>query len=243
MTNPRFCHLLVPLALLAPSLLLAGNPQRVLLSTADGGWGADAMVSGSKTHTARPIGDGPWLGPKDAGARRKVYLRFDLKDVPRDRIAAARLKLTIAEMDLTDGGLSAGLGYRVFGLNDGVRPGSDGRLGEDWPEAAITYDNAPANVHDERTVSVGAGVDRGGQARTLGESVLQGSLFSVGQSFTMLDSSGDPRVLDFLRADTNGHVTFIITRVQGSSANTLTFAARENPRGLPAPKLEIDLLP
>ncbi len=201
------------------------------------------MVTGSKTLTARPLGGGAWLGPKDAGARRKVYLRFDLKNVPLERIAAARLKLTIAEMDLTDAGLSEGLGYRIFGLNDGARPEANGRLGEDWPEMLITYDNAPANVHDERTVSLGAGVDRGGQARTLGESVLQGSVFAAGQSFTMLDSAGDPRLLDFLRADTNGHVTFIITRVQGSSANTLTFAARENPRGLPAPTLEIDLLP
>ncbi len=243
MPYPRLLRNLVPCLLLSTGpVLFADSLSRKVLSTADGGWGADAQVNGTTQATHQNFGGSQIIAAKDGGARRKIYLRFDLKGVPLDRIAAARLRLTIASMDLTQSAQVDGITFRVFGLNDGARAGA-ARLGEDWPEMEITYGNAPANVHDERMASVGAGIERGGQARILGQSTLQGSLFSVGQSFTLLDSVGDPRVLNFLRADTNGHVTFIITRVRGSPDDNLLFAAREHTRGHAPPTLELDFHP
>ncbi len=234
-------------------LLRAQDP--VVLTTASGTNGADTYIqfgvpdSNLSTQTAIVVKYG---GNNTATTNRKIYLRFDTASLQKPA-AAAKLDLTVA---LNNGGGSGAAAVpnaqnftlAIYGLNDGATAGN-GFLGEDWAETALTWNNAPANI----VSGAGAGnaVREGTSTTDGGEATLLGS-FNVTdvQSAGILAMALEGQTLvDFLNADTDGLVTFIITRTgwslgQGSPTTTqgnsnLTFHSKEGTNPAFAPTLTV----
>lgn len=188
------------------------------------GFGTAAETSNFGTSTLLQVKN----QADDAGEfNRKGYIRFDVSGVDKDRLVSGEFSVSIPD-PASGAGSDAGTNwtFNVFGLNDGV--------GEDWDELGITWDNAPANIDDGSLMGSGA---------TL-----------LGQLDPTITGRGDGEVLtlnslalrEFLLADSDGLVTFIVTRVEGeSSGNTVVhaFASRENSDESLHPSLKLTLTP
>jgi hypothetical protein len=152
-------------------------------------------------------------GPRGSARLQKTYIRFQL---PGDvqQVTDARLEL-FSTRDGADSGT-----FQVYALREAADYGTntrtnEQRLDEMWDEFQITYNNAPANVDSGTSNSLNATY-----AGLLGKFHPQRNKGTV----VALDST--TALIDFLNADTNGSVTFIIV----SSASTSkfgTFASRE----------------
>jgi hypothetical protein len=221
-----------------PCAFAQSAPRVFTTTTADAPWGADTTVQrGDERGRPSPPQD---LQAKNHGAFRKAYLRFGTGTLPPARLSHARLTLTVQLMELTDKALIDGVTFRVYGLNDGASYGA-GRLGEDWDVREINWKNAPANdLKSDFAVRVGGALADGGQARLLGTFNVNLSTHRVGTPFVALDSAQEPRLLEFLRQDRNGHVTFVLTRITGHSSDNLTFVSGRHRDRLQAPTLSLE---
>jgi hypothetical protein len=164
----------------------------------------------------------------------KGYVRFDLSGLRPDDLQGAQLSLqmnanSVSVRDWT---------INVFGLRE--RPGGygNGKLDEFWAESAITPANAPGNNLTSGGGAYVPGVDSAG--------VLSAQTVYLGQLFTRQRISEElvlssPALAEFLRADTNGVVTLILTREQfdDDSGRTLLVASGENTEVALRPKLRI----
>lgn len=126
------------------------------------------------------------------GFNRKAYLRFDLSGVT-EPINDAALRLTLD----TQGEPPVSFNYRVFGLRDNDR----GDRPDGWVETGLTWNNAPANA-----ISSANGLTRS-RVQDLGTFSVS-STDIAGQVYQF----AGPRLMAFLRADSNRLVTFIIVR-------------------------------
>ncbi len=177
-----------------PSLASRGSAGFHVITTARG-TGADAYIDGGSANTN--FGTSDTLLQKGQSGIRKVYVRFDISGIPKP-LKFASLELTV----LT----AATRMLSVYGLNDGTTDG-EGRLGEDWSETAITWNNAPAHATSLDPVQ-GAGTENGGESQLLRQAEFEIAINPSGTGKVVL--SGDT-LLDFLNADTDGRVTFILT--------------------------------
>lgn len=203
--------------LLTASGCFAQNP--ITLTTASGTRGADAFVQFG--NAGANFGAAPELVVKYGGndtaiTNRKFYLRFDLSDL-NAAISDASLNLTVG---LNNGGSTnttpQNFTLNLYGLNDGATAGGD-VLGEDWDEATLNWDNGPANI----VTGTGAGnsVKTGTATLDGGEASLIGSFSVSSEDSTgaiVLAASG-PSLVEFLNSDTDGQVTFIVTRTGWTS--------------------------
>lgn len=192
-----------------------------------------------------------WGGSDTSGSNRKSYIRFDSSAVTGS-VLSATLNLIVS---VNNGGGSNPLNpdpqsftLNVYGLNDGATAGG-GKLGEDWAESSITWDNAPANIASGtgagQLVSTGSGTANGGQAVFLGQLDI-----TTSDSVGAVVSFSNAALVNFLNTDTNGVVTIIIS-AQGwtggggtssqSSAN-LGFAPKESTT-YAAPSLSVVTVP
>jgi hypothetical protein len=190
----------------AVTLWSAASAQAIPITTADGD-GADASVMlmgavdsnfGSEPllHVTRQMTVDPQF----------TYLRFDLSGIS-DPIVGAQVELARTE-----------LGYgsvNFFGLNDEA-------AGNDWDEASITWDTAPARS--------GGGLDA--------------SLITPLGGFGGVSPPGaeiftTPALLAFLNADTDGLVTLILGATLQIQPGGV-FASKEN-AGYFAPTLNLTL--
>ncbi|HYE20062.1 MAG TPA: DNRLRE domain-containing protein [Tepidisphaeraceae bacterium] len=191
-----------------------GSSAGAAIVTTGFGQGADNFVQAgvpttNQTPTAADV-TVKWGGSTGApGATdRKAYFRFDLSEIT-DPVTAAAMALTVS---INNGGTTntstQGFTFNVYGLNDGSTTGG-GRLGEDWGENTITWNNAPANLTTSgNQMSVGTGTVDGGQAVLLGTFAVSAA---NGPGSQMIAVSGQP-LIDFLAADTNDLVTLMVTR-------------------------------
>ncbi|MCA9238129.1 MAG: PEP-CTERM sorting domain-containing protein [Planctomycetales bacterium] len=155
---------------------------------------------------------------EDGTTNDLVFLRFDTSSLTG--AAGSALNLTWYR---SDG--STGKTLSLWGINDGSADDVA------WDEAAITYDTAPAMAPDGMDVMTEVGLahtdddihDLKSASLTLlvadqayGPQV-EGDLYSF--SSAALDT--------FLNADTNGIVTFLITRNTNTSSNQARFTAKE----------------
>ena len=134
---------------------------------------------------------------------RKAYLRYDLSSIPMYEV------ITSASLDLTFiAGAGAGLAgtntFEVFGLNDGVP-------GETWGEAAINWNNAPANAAGGAAITA--------TASSLGTFTLLGQTGNV----NFFGAGGDAVKTFLENSVSNDLVTFIIVRLNDSVNNTQTY--------------------
>jgi hypothetical protein len=98
-------------------------------------------------------------------------------------------------------------------------------LGEDWSPAETRWENAPANDPASTTgVKTGADTAAGGQAELLGSFIVPKST-ADGATLTILEGE---KLVAFLNADTNGIVTFIITKKNVHANDAVQFASAEH---------------
>lgn len=122
---------------------------------------------------------------------RRAYLGFDLSDVAEKKIAAAELSLCFAPTGLGFSSRIPDATFKVYGVKDGPE--------DEWSEAELKWDNAPAC----------------GETSTLADEtklVLLGS-FVIPQgeeSATVVIS--DRALSEFLNADSNRLATMLVVR-------------------------------
>lgn len=176
---------------------------------------ADAFVQANAATTN--FGSDAELLAKNQGASfsRKSYIRFDVSGVDFET-GTAELRLMQPDPIRDFGGNANNLDYsfRVFGLNDGD-------AGENWLEAGINWNNAPAN-------------DGSNGDSVLGNATLLDTFSLTGRGVDggeiLLDSDA---IADFINADSDGLVTFILTRIDPQTSDSVVhiFNSRETGAG------------
>lgn len=156
---------------------------------------ADGFVKSDDTFT-----DNSQLQVKNASGTnvRKTYVQFDVSGAP-EPLADAELQFTVASSAGGTTDPNRVWGFNVYALNDGNDQ-------ENWTEGSFTYNTAPGNDLTD------------GGAADAAEATLVGnfSLTGTGTPGEVIRIS-DTRLVDFLSQDTDGKVTFIITRADAES--------------------------
>lgn len=195
----------------------------VNLSTSEGR-GRDAYVQSSAKETTGP--ETLLLVKNSLGLthRRKAYMAFDLEALGKTQIQDARLELTIMPSNLGFASSVPDATFVLYGLRDESRDG--------WDESKLDWANAPANLRG------GAEIDKASTVRLGAFQINQGV-----RSGTR--SIGGPALVDFLKQDTNGVVTFILVREtleSGGAGLVHGFASRHHPSAEP-PTLKLVVRP
>lgn len=207
-----------------PTTILDAGDGWQVISTAYGRGKDSYIQSNDKVHD---FGHDPFFRVKRTSLQpelnRKGYVGFDIAKFKGQKIEDAEFVLSIEPSDLGFATLVPDSSFAVYGLTDESE--------DEWDENGLSWHHAPA--HDEnqperhlpvpsKTVLLGhfqiaQGVNRG-------TCVLRG-----------------PALVDFLRKDTNGLVTFIICRETDETAKTglvHAFATKESGNNTP-PQLRI----
>jgi ferric-dicitrate binding protein FerR (iron transport regulator) len=155
---------------------------------------------------------------------RKAYIGLDLTPLAGLRVIEAQLSFALAPTGMGFASEVPDSTFAVYGLTDESR--------DDWDEATIRWEDAPANRPG------GAEVDPGTTVLLGRFEVVQGVLSGT------RDVAG-PALVDFLNRDTNRMATFILVReTQGSGRLDLVhgFAGKHHP-DLPPPTLKLKAVP
>ena len=224
-------------AFLAFALLSTGHATPYTYTTADGN-GADTMIAFDQRfpNTTDDTNYGTYqfpgvkdltglLGtttPPNAVWTQKAYVRFDTTGL------AGTVTDASLDIDFLALGGSSGV-INVFGLADGL-------AGETWAESTITYNNAPAN---DLTSGGGSYITPGTGGVVATDAAFLGTL-TVGASDGHYTFSSTALV-DFLNADTNHLVTFILTAA--TSGNNMQFYSKENAASATYPTLAVTAVP
>lgn len=151
----------------------------------------------------------------------KAWFRFDLPD-DIDTVTDARLELYWNQS------WPVIISFQVFGLIEADDYGINGRtredrLGEDWGELEVTWNNVPGNVDSP---------DDNEMNPTFSQLLYR---FESPRNYdpqTIVTPPGTPtrKLIDFLNTDTNGMVTFMMRRPAGGDCMECVgyFAAKEN---------------
>jgi hypothetical protein len=187
---------------------------------------ADAYVRKEKSWPNK--GEFPALAVKNAeaaGATCKSYIRFDVSSLS-DAAGDAELQLQVSLNNSGGGSKSAPnvLHFNVFGLHDG-------HAGENWiegdggtdnrPPGEITWANAPAND------TAGNDIDTA-QATLLG--TFEVPALNAATNAVIIKFASEA-LNDFVRADTDGRITFILTRVEPHGSWNSALHSRESTTG------------
>ena len=169
----------------------------------------------------------------DVCYNRRAWLGFDISSIPREEIIGARLTLTVLPNRIAEKKEPTNIDsdsdwlFEVSGLWDVFHRG--------WSENSITWQNAPGNASEVLSGSL-----TGPRAPT---SLGKFRIRSRGRRGEKVQISGQ-ELLDFLRADEEGEVTFIVSRLSGLIRGVNDdrvvhgFASREHPE-LDPPTLEL----
>ena len=190
-----------------------------VLSTAYGRGKDSYIQSSSKEHN---FGHDPFFRVKRTSLQpdlnRKGYVCFDITKFKGQKIEQAEFVLSIEPSDLGFATLVPDSTFAVYGLTDESE--------DDWDENGLTWHHAPA--HDEHQPEKHLPVPS--KTKLLGHfEIAQG----VNRGTCTLRG---PALVDFLRSDTNGLVTFIICRETDETAkNGLVhaFATKESGNNTP----------
>lgn len=176
---------------------------------------------------------------------RKAYIQFDVSNIDLDAIGQASLSLTVAP---PVAGVDLGLTqweFALYGVRDDFIPGA-GKLDENWAENALNGNNAPAND----TANGGAVI----AGDVFGGTFLSTFILSGAGTDGMVIDLNDLAILNFLKSDTDGVVSFILVRttqeflsnsiVHGfySSESTTGFGPRLNVAAIIVPEPSIAIL-
>lgn len=160
-----------------------------------------------------------YTGTTVSNTSRIGYLYFELGDIS-EPIGSASLSLTPTTNNTTEG--STPWTVRIYALaNESL---------DDWDENSITWENSPGHDAD----STGFNND----AILLGELSVPAGVTASTFSFSSQE------LLDFLNDDTDGRVTFMLTRTSTpSSGFNLGFASSEHANASYRPTLTYEVVP
>ncbi len=193
------------------------------------------VIGGKHSQVIRSNKEDFWvkLDLVDSHYCRRGLLGFDLSHLPLDRLAGARLVMTVvpndyaSEIEPSNVSTDTDWKFRVYGVWDDNTP--------KWNSKKVNWETAPGAKHFD---SHGRPKGPWG-ASSLGSFVIQGKGIKGNQVFV---ESSD--LLDYLTYDNDGWITLSINRVSGLSSDPSEdrvvhgFASREHPT-LPAPTLEL----
>jgi hypothetical protein len=178
---------------------------------------ADAYVSNAARTTA--FGSGATLVANSSNGVRICYLRFDLSSVPRP--------ITRITLDLTSSGTGMD-SYHVFGLTEG----------ENWVENSMNWNNAPGL--NNAFITTPGTLSQIIESDELYASGTPLSTFSApGASDThnrVLDVTRGP-VFDFISADEDQVVTFLIVEQDPPDTSGLSWHSKEATTAAFRPKM------
>ncbi len=214
----------------APLLSLA-TPHRVVPCKQDtyivGGNFSDMIAGHSHLLLVK-------LDIRDPSFCRQAWIDFDLSDIPRKSLLAAKLVLNVEPNDLADvkepGNARSDCNwmFEVGGMWNDKLP--------EWDELTMTWNNAPG--HDITTfpgMSVGPSMPQ-----SLGQFTIHGR-GAHGEQATI----DTPTLADFIRADSDGRITLLVSRKTGYTWSSHSedrvihsFSSRESDT-LPPPTLEL----
>lgn len=155
--------------------------------------------------------------------REKTYIRFLTTNLPAN-LVDARLTLTMSGAATNT---VQSHNFLLYGLNNGDAM-------ESWNQTTINWTNAPAYTNGGNYSWASVDLARATLIGTVSDNV--GSA-DAGKPFTFADSSTNS-LENFLKADTNGMVTFIVVQTNESSIREMYFASKENPN-YPGPQLVV----
>jgi len=214
-------------------ILLGTTSQALLISTADGN-GADGWISNdaqSSSYNSDKVHNTTGMHARYAGTSarfRATYIRFDISSITGTVGADAQLQLG---QTYTKGGNKT---MHVYGL-------VDGDAGELWSETTLCYDNAPGFLPAPGGNNLGQyAIDS--RLVLLGTFVITGTGSSGATLTPPVQFLTDPATLplaDFLNADTNNVVTFVLINAAGTASNNSEnrFASKEDANAWAAPTL------
>ena len=122
---------------------------------------------------------------------RKGYFAFDLSSTSVDQIESARFVLTLLPSGLGFASRVSDCTFSVYGLIDEAR--------DDWSVKQIDWQSAPASLSGTAELNAT-------QVQALGRFVV-----TRGQQYGQVSIEGE-KLVEFLNADTNNSVTFIVVR-------------------------------
>lgn len=177
-----------------PNLILDAGDGWQVISTAYGR-GKDSYIQ-SQTNN-RNFGRDPFFRVKHSGIvpnlDRKGYVGFDLDRFDKEMIEDAELVLTIEPSDLGFATLVPDSTFSVYGVTAEAE--------DEWEEGELTWQKAPAHDANQKALN---------QPDML--RVVKLGEFKVAQGGVGTRLLRNQALVDFLKADTNGLVTFIICR-------------------------------
>jgi hypothetical protein len=220
------------------------DPLTEFLSvTTSQGHGADArtrLADGQTNFGADPtLRMGYHTG--SSSNTQKSWLRFDLAaaGIMAAKAGSVTLKLKMVESGVGGLGvnkLSKPNTFYVYGLVDG-HPGDANTSG--WTESNITWSNAPGNKLASRYALQS-------QAAHSGTYLFSFTRTGKGLGAMTFSRADYPTLLSFIQADTNGSVTFVITRYTAGSTATgadletyIHAVASKEHTTAPAPELDV----
>jgi hypothetical protein len=165
----------------------------------------------------------------------KAYLKFDVSSVDLDDPNNAEVILKVASLEQRN--LAAGAALRLYGLHEGATAGGTNPTEADWSDDPLgkyivwTIEGHLAPGNNPTAADKLNGMDLT-QATLLGAFSLGTGPLTAGQVITL---SGQA-LSQFVRSDTNGVVTLVLT-VEGANGQNVNLAAREHAEFL-APTLE-----
>ncbi len=213
-TQTRITLLALSLSLLAPAAFSVGLDLPLLDDTWVREDNADSNRNGDDQINARTDFDGD--------RNDVILLRFDISSLSEPAISS-----TLSLYWQRDDG-STGKTLTLWGLND-LAPNETS-----WLESDVTYNTAPGMIADGMIPSdeVIAG-HTNDDIRDLDSSVLTALVADQDYGPQVLDAAytfSSTALTDFLNADTNGQVTFLITRGETgdlNSSNQARFQVKE----------------
>ncbi len=143
---------------------------------------------------------------------RKAYIGMDLASVAGNKVTDAQLSFTFTPTGMGFASEVPDATFAVYGLTDESL--------DDWDEAAMRWNTAPANLP-------------GGSALDPDKVVLLGKFEIAQGALEGTRSITGPALADFLNRNTNGLATFILIReTRGSGRSDLVhgFAGKHHPR-------------
>lgn len=193
------------------------------------------VIGGKHRQVIRSNKEDLWvkLDLVDSDFCRRGLLGFDLSHLPLDRLAGARLVMSVVPNDyatLTEPSnvsTDSDWKFRVYGVWDDSTP--------NWSSAKVNWETAPGAKHFD---SHGKPKGPWG-ASSLGSFIIRGE--GIKGERVVVESSD---LLDYLTYDKDGWITLSINRVSGLSSDPSEdrvvhgFASREHAT-LPAPTLEL----
>lgn len=187
-------------------LSLSGNNDLISyeITTLDGSDGVSGFVRHNDANAF-----GSQITVKNAGDSsqytRKGYIRFDISTL---NVTASDVSLDLT-IDLNDGSNTHTL--YVYGLQDESL--------DSWDSSTILYDTAPGNDNTS-----------GQSADTVsGNAILLDSFtVSSGEAIGEVKSISGTTLTNFINADTNGKITFILGRSSNNSSENIGFQSEDD---------------